>query len=219
MLCINSGMLAENMEKSLFTQPWLMGKGLHKLGFFLDHKYVGNPMGMGSDRASQSLGIRHMFGFSHSGRKLGPIIVSKKLPFYPWVQNPTNTPNSSSVAKTGFNRNNTTVLAVRICWISALAPVHQHMLLCVYPKHLWCSFTSCQEWAFVFCVKKKIVIIKDRNNECTDPAFWDHLASFIRNLSILYHLQKTRVFGRLSARAKKVEVYAVGCERGKGKCT
>lgn len=48
MLCINSGMLAENMEKSLFTQPWLMGKGLQKLGFFPDHKYVGSPTGMGS---------------------------------------------------------------------------------------------------------------------------------------------------------------------------
>lgn len=46
MLCINTGMLAENMEKSLFTQPLLVGKGLDKLGFFPDHKYVGSPMRM-----------------------------------------------------------------------------------------------------------------------------------------------------------------------------
>lgn len=48
MLCINTGMLAENMEKSLFTQPLLVGKGLHKLGFFPGHKYVGSPVRMGS---------------------------------------------------------------------------------------------------------------------------------------------------------------------------
>lgn len=48
MLCINSGMLAENMEKSLFTQPWLMGKGLHKLSLSPDHRYVRSPVGVGS---------------------------------------------------------------------------------------------------------------------------------------------------------------------------
>lgn len=50
MLCINSGMLAENMEKSLFTQPWVMGKGLHKLSFSPDHRYVGSPVGKGGQQ-------------------------------------------------------------------------------------------------------------------------------------------------------------------------
>lgn len=53
------------------------------------------------NRASHSLEIRQMFGFSHSGYTLGCIIVSKKLPFFHWGQNATGAAGSSSISSAG----------------------------------------------------------------------------------------------------------------------
>lgn len=79
-----------------------MGKGLHKLCFFPDHKY-GESCGTVS-----SIGL-----FSHVKWlascldsdiwvKLVPVIVSKKHPFYYWGQSPANVPGTS-VGATGFS--------------------------------------------------------------------------------------------------------------------
>lgn len=93
------------------------------------------------NRASQSLEIRHIFGYSYSGWKPGPVIVRKKLPFCHWGWYPTNELGSSSVARTGFNRSNR-VPTIRISHcISTLVPVAQHTLPCVFPNCFWCSLS------------------------------------------------------------------------------
>lgn len=173
-------------------------------------------------RASHSVEIRHVW--IQSFRVKAWPHVSKKLPFYHWGQNPTHAPGSTSVARAGFNKSDTEGWQ----WGSVagsqplLLYVSIHFIAACLPKpFLVFSFTYWQEWAFILYAKKETVAIKILINEHTEQILlsvmpfqlhWTqgHLASFTRTLKPASPPEIQRVFGRLSARTKKVEVYVVG---------
>lgn len=162
-----------------------MGKGLRELGFFLGHKYVGSPVGMGTQKDFSATWNQAHVWIQSFRVKLGPIIVSKKPPFYHRGQNPTNAAGSSSVANTWLQQERQS---------GSVAP-------CL--KNCFGAFTYSYKCTFFLCTEEETVAIKIIINEHTGQnLLWvmffqlhwtqGHLAFFTRTLSSLHHLQESR---------------------------
>lgn len=149
MLCINNGMLAENMEKSLFTQPWLTGKSLHKLGFFPGRKYAGSPRSRGSQQGFSVTGTQAGVWLQSFRTKTGSLKRrhSKNLPC--------SQRGSGSAARPAVSGSSTALAAGTRRRIRALAAGRQRSVLRVCPNCFGCSFTYWREWAFVLDAKER----------------------------------------------------------------